>query len=87
MTDGVTQHRLGDDDRVDDVVGALDPQLELLCSHRMAAIEHAGVSLESQVLSIRRYFPQPAAAAPFNAAPRGCAERRRAKMMIRFAAL
>jgi hypothetical protein len=83
----MTQHRLGHGEGVDDVVGALDPQPELLSSHRTAAIERRGVSLEWEGSVLRRYFPGCAHAHPLTAAPRGSAESKRAKTMIRFAAL
>ena len=87
MTDGVAQHRLGHHDRVDVVVGALDPELQFLSSHRTAAIEHSRLSLESQGPVVRMYFPETARSHPLTAAPRGCAESKRAKTTIRFAAL
>jgi hypothetical protein len=81
----VAKHRLRDRDGVDDVVGALDAQFELVGSHRMATIEHDGFALERDAFPMRRCrgLRHPLA----SAAPRGCASTKRAKTTIRFAAL
>jgi len=50
----VAQHRLGDQDRIDIVVRALDALLELVGSHGKAAIGQDGLALERRNLFVGR---------------------------------
>ena len=84
MTDRVAKDRLGEDEGIDVVVGALDTQFEFMGSHRTTAIERGGVKLERERRCIHRYF---AVAQAASAAPLGCASTKRAKTTIRFSAL
>ena len=84
LTDGVAEHRRRDERGVDDVVGALNAQPELMGSHRTAAIERSGVALERRTRVVRRCR---AAGHEVSASPRGSARTNRANTMMRFAAL
>jgi len=84
VTQGMAEHRVRDGGRVDVVVGALYAQPELVDSHRMAAIERNGVSLERRARAIRRCR---SVAHDVSAAPRASDSTSRANTMMRLAAL
>jgi hypothetical protein len=79
VTDGVAQDRAGDEPGVDDVVRALDAQLELLHSHPRRTSGAAGRPLSADAGGW--------ASGQVRADPRACAATSRANTMIRFAAL
>ncbi len=80
----MAEHRAGNGNGVDDIVSALDAQLQFMGSHRRGTIERSGAALERCTRAVRRCR---AARHPASAAPRACARTNLANTTIRLSAL